>query len=140
VNCRRLSVYEAERAELAVGGDRVRITRDDAARDLGNGDRFIVSAVGPTSVTLVDGRRSLELPAGAPLHLDHAYARTVHGSQGPTAERVLIDAATSERSTPIRESLSVTRISPTDCSAPWSRARSRRRGGLRQGCGTQRNV
>jgi hypothetical protein len=68
---RRLSVYEPERAELAPG-DRVRITRNDAALDLANGDRFTVAAVSATAVTLVDGRRTVELPTGRPLHLDHA--------------------------------------------------------------------
>jgi len=41
----------------------------------------------------------VELPANRPLHLDHAYATTVHGSQGTTAERVLIDASTQSRTT-----------------------------------------
>jgi ATP-dependent exoDNAse (exonuclease V) alpha subunit len=98
MTCRRLSVYEPERAELAVG-DRVRITRNDVALDLANGDRFTVAAVSRNGVTLADGRRTVELPADRPLHLDHAYSTTVHGSQGTTAERVLIDAATRSRTT-----------------------------------------
>jgi ATP-dependent exoDNAse (exonuclease V) alpha subunit len=97
-SCRKLSVYEPERAELAVG-DRVRITRNDAALDLANGDRFTVAGVAQRSVTLVDGRRTVELPTDRPLHLDHAYASTVHASQGTTAERVLIDAPTRSRTT-----------------------------------------
>ena len=95
---RQLSVYEPERAELAPG-DRVRITRNDAALDLANGDRFTVAAVSPKAISLVDGKRQVELPTGRPLHLDHAYATTVHSSQGTTAERVLIDAATRSRTT-----------------------------------------
>jgi conjugative relaxase-like TrwC/TraI family protein len=98
MTCRRLSVYEPERSELAVG-DRVRITRNDAGLDLANGDRFTVTAVTPRSVRLTDGSREVELPAGRPLHLDHAYATTVHASQGTTAERVFIDAATKSRTT-----------------------------------------
>ena len=43
MNHRHLSVYEPERAELAPG-DRVRITRNDAALDLAKGDRFTVAA------------------------------------------------------------------------------------------------
>jgi len=97
-SCCKLSVYEPERAELAVG-DRVRITRNDAALDLANGDRFTVAAVGERSVTLNDGRRTVELPTEHPLHLDHAYATTIHASQGTTAERVLIDASTRSRTT-----------------------------------------
>ena len=95
---RRLSVYEPERAELAPG-DRIRITRNDAALDLANGDRFTVMAVSPRRVTLVEGTRQVELPADRPLHLDHAYATTIHSSQGTTADRVLIDASTRSRTT-----------------------------------------
>ena len=80
-------------AELAVG-DRVRITRNDAGLDLANGDRFTVRGVTPALVTLEDGKRTVVLPTDRPLHLDHAYATTVHASQGTTAERVLFDAAT----------------------------------------------
>jgi ATP-dependent exoDNAse (exonuclease V) alpha subunit len=98
MHCRKLSVYEPERAVLAVG-DRVRITRNDAARDLANGDRFVVADVTRDAITLTDGKRTVELPADKPLHLDHAYATTVHASQGTTADRVLIDAATKSRTT-----------------------------------------
>jgi ATP-dependent exoDNAse (exonuclease V) alpha subunit len=93
-----LSVYEPERAELA-RGDRIRITRNDAALDLANGDRFTVAAIDKDAITLHDGKREVALPADRPLHVDHAYASTVHGSQGTTAERVLIDAATKSRTT-----------------------------------------
>ena len=96
--CRRLSVYEPERSELAPG-DRIRVTRNDAALDLANGDRFTVTAVTPTLVTLSDGKRSVALPTDRPLHLDHAYATTVHGSQGTTCERVLFDANSKSRTT-----------------------------------------
>ena len=50
-------------------------------------------------MTLIDGKRRVELPADKPLHLDHAYATTVHASQGTTAERVFIDASTKSRTT-----------------------------------------
>ncbi|HET6412540.1 MAG TPA: MobF family relaxase [Anaeromyxobacter sp.] len=96
MTCPRLSLYEGAFAELAPG-DRVRITRNDARLDLANGDRFTVEKVSPEKVTLGDGKRSVELAADAPLHLDHAYATTVHSSQGTTADRVLIDVATQSR-------------------------------------------
>jgi conjugative relaxase-like TrwC/TraI family protein len=95
---RALSVYTPETSELA-RGDRVRVTRNDAALDIANGDRFEVMKATPASVTLTDGRRVVEIPADRPLHLDHAYATTVHSSQGTTADRILIDAATHSRTT-----------------------------------------
>ena len=95
---RKLSVYEPEQTELAPG-DLVRITRNGASLDLANGDRFTVSAVRPGRVTLTGGGRVVELDGGKPLHLDHAHASTVHGAQGLTCERVLIDALTRSRTT-----------------------------------------
>ncbi len=95
---RQLSVYSAERAELSAG-DRVRITRNDAARDLANGDRFRVVSASPTEISLTDERRVVTLPASRVLHLEHAYSTTIHSSQGTTAERVLFDANTHSRTT-----------------------------------------
>jgi conjugative relaxase-like TrwC/TraI family protein len=88
---RKLSVYQPERAELSAG-DVVRVTRNDAQLDLANGDRLKVERVTAGRVTLTDGKRRVELATDKPLHLDHAYATTVHSSQGLTADRVLIDA------------------------------------------------
>jgi len=92
----QLSVYHLERTELAIG-DTIRINRNDPGRDLTNGDRMrVASVIGGIvkleSVEQKDGRpvRSLELPTNKPLHLEHAYASTVHSSQGLTNNRALI--------------------------------------------------
>ncbi len=77
----------------------MRITRNDASRDLANGDRFTIAAVAPDRVTLEANGRRVELPADRPLHLEHAYATTVHSAQGLTSERVLIEARTDSRTT-----------------------------------------
>ncbi|MGZ5198254.1 MAG: MobF family relaxase [Telluria sp.] len=101
----QLSVYGQERTELAVG-DTVRINRNDARLDLTNGDRMRVAGiiggvVKLESVEQKDGRpvRTLELPAKKPLHLEHAYASTVHSSQGLTSDRALIALDTRSRTT-----------------------------------------
>ncbi|SAL60175.1 MobF family relaxase [Caballeronia humi] len=101
----QLSVYHLERAELSVG-DTVRINRNDPGRDLTNGDRMRVAGVTGGIVQLEsveqrDGRpaRSLELLANRPLHLEHAYASTVHSAQGLTNERALIALDTRSRTT-----------------------------------------
>jgi ATP-dependent exoDNAse (exonuclease V) alpha subunit len=90
----QLSVYHLERAELAVG-DTVRINRNDPGRDLTNGDRMRVASVfgGMVKLESVEERngrplRTLELPVTKPLHLEHAYASTVHSAQSwPTIAR-----------------------------------------------------
>jgi hypothetical protein len=101
----QLSVYGLERAELTVG-DTVRINRNDARLDLTNGDRMRVTGITGGVVRLeaverVEGRpaRMLELAAAKPLHLEHAYAATVHGSQGLTCDRALIALDTRSRTT-----------------------------------------
>lgn len=101
----QLSVYHLERAELSVG-DTVRINRNDPGRDLTNGDRMRVAGViggvvKLESVEQHDGRpvRALELPTNRPLHLEHAYASTVHSSQGLTNDRALIALDTKSRTT-----------------------------------------
>jgi ATP-dependent exoDNAse (exonuclease V) alpha subunit len=101
----QLSVYHLERAELSVG-DTVRINRNDPGRDLTNGDRMRVAGVIGGTVQLetveqYDGRpvRAFELLANRPLHLEHAYASTVHSSQGLTKDRALIALDTRSRTT-----------------------------------------
>jgi conjugative relaxase-like TrwC/TraI family protein len=95
---RKLSVYEVERTELAPG-DRVRFTRNNASLDLANGERAIVKSVSPEKVVLSLEKREVELSADRALHLDLAYATTVHSSQGMTADRVLVDLSTTSRTT-----------------------------------------
>lgn len=101
----KLSVYHLERSELAVG-DTIRINRNDPGLDLTNGDRMRVAGiiggvVQLESVEQRDGKpqRTLELLASKPLHLEHAYASTVHSSQGLTNDRALIALDTKSRTT-----------------------------------------
>lgn len=98
MNVRQLSVYEPECTELT-RGDVIRITRNEKNLDLANGDRFNVVSVENGQVQLNDGKRTVELPIDKPLHLDHAYATTVHSSQGLTVDRVFINAETNSRTT-----------------------------------------
>lgn len=95
---KQLSVYETTRLEFAPG-DIVRATRQDAGRDLANGERYTVSKADAASVTITDGKRDIVFPTTRPIHIDHAYATTVHSSQGLTEDRVLIDAKTTSKTT-----------------------------------------
>ena len=95
---RKLSVYEPDKKELSPG-DLIRITRNDKDLDVANGDRFKVASVSSQQITLTNGERSMTLDPTSPLHIDYAYATTVHSSQGLTADRVLIDAHAQSRTT-----------------------------------------
>ena len=87
----QLDLYETATIRIRAG-DAIRWTRNDNRRDLVNGERARVLAVGPKAVRLrtADGR-GLMLSRNDPQlrHLDHAYSATVHGAQGTTADRVI---------------------------------------------------
>jgi ATP-dependent exoDNAse (exonuclease V) alpha subunit len=76
-----------------------RLTRNDAALDVANGDRFKVAKVEPGKLTIEGAGRRIELPANKPMHLDLAYATTVHSAQSLTSDRVLIEAQINSRTT-----------------------------------------
>ena len=88
--CSQLSVYEATPREFAVH-DLVRITRGDKKNHVVNSELFTVTEVSPHQIELLNGCKKIILDTSRPLHLDHAYATTIHSSQGLTADRTLID-------------------------------------------------
>ncbi len=108
VNPRRitqLSVYQQERGELSVG-DTVRINRNEPALDLTNGDRMRVASVSGATIRLESveeknghPKHVVELAGKKPLHVEYAYASTVHSAQGLTSGRVMIDMDTKSRTT-----------------------------------------
>ena len=87
----QVEIYETRTIELRAG-DRIRWTRNDAARGLANGDRAIVTEIGPRKVSfrMEDGRAlALSRKDRQLRHLDHAYSSTVHGAQGITRDNVI---------------------------------------------------
>lgn len=91
-----LGAYTPQQRELAPG-DAVRLTANDHACGIVNGERATVLAVDAERQTITlrkaDGAE-ISLDASRPLHLDHGYCSTVHAAQGQTAERVLFEADT----------------------------------------------
>ena len=88
-----LRLYERNAIELAPG-DWVRVSANDPARGLVNGQRWQVAVVERAHVDLTDGARALRLDLSRPLPLQHGYASTIHSAQGVTRNRVLVDACT----------------------------------------------
>jgi conjugative relaxase-like TrwC/TraI family protein len=90
----QLSVYEKTRSELAPG-DWARITRNSPALDISNGDRMLVLDVTAERVALENEKgRRIELDGAGPLHIEHAYATTVHSAQGLSTDRMMVDLDT----------------------------------------------
>ena len=93
-NLPHATAYVVVTREIATG-DLVRITANDYARDLINGDFATVTAVDRDtkliSLTTSDDSR-VTLDSSKPLHIEHGYCTTVHSAQGKTCERVLVDA------------------------------------------------
>jgi len=82
--------------EFAVG-DRIQFTAPDKSLGTANRDLAFIESItldGRIAARLDDNRR-IEFNAADNRHFDHGYAVTSHGSQGLTAERVLIHADTS---------------------------------------------
>ena len=98
MNHAKLSVYEKDRREFSPG-DLVRINHNQAALDLANGDRFTVSKIAEHSIELMSATRTVALPTNKALHIEPAYAVTVHSSQGLTADRVIANFDTRSRTT-----------------------------------------
>src|SRR5258706_13637673 len=90
----QLSVYEKARSELAPG-DWARITRNSPALDVSNGDRVRVLDVRAERIGVENEKgRRIELDGRHPLHLEHAYATTVHSAQGLSTDRMMVDLDT----------------------------------------------
>lgn len=81
-----MEVYREESRKLAVG-DKLRITRSSA--ELKTGDMGVVKEIRGDNFTLDTGRKEVVLSAKDSPHWDHAYAVTVHASQGLTVDRTI---------------------------------------------------
>jgi conjugative relaxase-like TrwC/TraI family protein len=88
-----LRVYQLEQIELAPG-DFVRVSANDRALSLSNGDRMRVAAVSDTHLVLQDQNRRVSMARHRPLHLQLGYVSTIHSAQGLTRDRALVDANT----------------------------------------------
>ena len=85
---RRISVYKPRMIPLGVG-ESIRITRNNPALDLANGDLYRVRAIKEDAIEITNGNRIVDLPRSSSMHIEPGYVTTVHSSQGLTADRVL---------------------------------------------------
>lgn len=97
--CTKLSAYSIDKAELSAG-DEIRISRNDAQRDLGTHERYQVKAVQSDSVLIENSQgKAVKLDNKQPLPMTYAYTTTVHSSQGLTADRVFANLDSKSRTT-----------------------------------------
>lgn len=93
------SLYTRTEIDIAPG-DVLRISKNDRARGLLNGDRVKVETVSERAIVVRTPKGAqVTLPTDLPLHIQHGYATTVHSAQGLTARRVLIDVNTASLTT-----------------------------------------
>jgi hypothetical protein len=96
-----VSVYREIDREFSVG-DRIQFTAPDNSLGVANRDLAVIESISPDCLisARLDDNRRVEFDAKEHRHFDHGYAVTSHGSQGLTAERVLVNADTRICSTP----------------------------------------
>lgn len=103
----RLSVYELVKQEVSVG-DWIRITRNDAKKDLANGERYKVLQTSSRKIKIGEVNkngqvtRKIVLEGGMqskPLHFDLAYATTAHSAQGLSETGAILNQETYSRTT-----------------------------------------
>lgn len=89
-----LSAFRAETKEFSVG-DKVKVTMNDHALGLTNSDRGKVEDIGGDRISIAfDSGKCISMNTNEALHIDHAYAQTVHASQGQTLDKVIVEADT----------------------------------------------
>lgn len=93
------AVYTPEERAFTTG-DRVRFTIADKERQIINGARGSIAAIGSGKVTVkMSGRDAVTFPLDsvAARGLDHAYASTVHDFQGSTVNRIILGLSSAEQ-------------------------------------------
>jgi conjugative relaxase-like TrwC/TraI family protein len=88
-----LRLYERDCVDLAPG-DWVRVTANQKALGIYNGERYEVATVDRSFVALKGPKGEIRLDRRRPIHLQHGYASTIHSAQGLTKNRVLVEANT----------------------------------------------
>jgi len=90
-----VSVYREVTREFSVG-DRIQFTAPDKSLGVANRDLAAIESVAPGGriSARLDNGTQIEFESKYRRHFDHGYAFTSHGSQGLTAERVLVNADT----------------------------------------------
>jgi len=99
-NKRSPSIYEERETKLA-NGERIIWTKNNPELGLENGSRLTVLSTDDKKMIVQDenGRRiEIDRSQRTQQHWEHGYATTVYKSQGQTAERVLIDANSADKS------------------------------------------
>ncbi|RYE20006.1 MAG: hypothetical protein EOP45_11735 [Sphingobacteriaceae bacterium] len=93
MNHQKLLIYNASVIELSKG-DIVKMTKNNNKLDITNGSKFKVIDLQKDFLIVTDGKRQISIDKTKPVFIDHAYASTVHGSQGMSAKNVLIELNT----------------------------------------------
>lgn len=85
-------IFRAQAIELAIG-DSLRWTATDREKGQINGQRFTVSSIEGTSMTVVDGKgKTQDVPLLQPLAVDYNLVSTSYRAQSKSQKRVIVSA------------------------------------------------
>lgn len=94
-----LNLYDKDKIELS-HNDIIRVMQGEKEKDITTGDILKVIKATEKQIIGEDNKGNQHsFDSGKPLHLDHAYAMTVHSSQGLTVDRVIVNMDTKSRTT-----------------------------------------
>lgn len=96
-NGEHLAVYQEKEKDFTEG-DKILFTKNDKELDVQNGTTGTIENIdedGKITVDIGDGK-SVEFDSDTYSYLDHAYAVTVHKSQGQTADTTILFAKTTD--------------------------------------------
>lgn len=94
-----LNLYDKDKIELS-HNDIIRVMQGEKEKDITTGDILKVIKATEKQIIGEDNKGNQHsFDSSKPLHLDHAYAMTVHSSQGLTVDRVIVNMDTKSRTT-----------------------------------------
>ena len=88
-----LQAYEKNLIEISIG-ELIKFTQNDKNKGIVNNDEFIVSKISENIILLKsnqDTNKTIAISKSELKHIDYSYTKTIHASQGLTADKTILE-------------------------------------------------
>ncbi len=91
-NLDHLQTYKKQKIEISIG-EMIKFTQNDKTKNIANNDEFVIKNIQDNLVILQgkDNKKIFTIDKQNLKHIDYAYAKTIHASQGLTADKTIIE-------------------------------------------------